>query len=252
MKTSEILSAIQCANAARTALYIWGAPGIGKTAIVSAAAELLGIELLTLRVNLLEPVDFLGLPVPHADGKRVQWLVPDFMPSPETRGLLFLDEFAQAPQATQCAAMRLVDHLPDSWQVVCASNRSTDRAGAGQVATHVLSRFSHLEVEVSREEWQQWALKNNIRAEVRAFIDFRPGLLFEFDAATVQKERANCSPRSWERASRILNSAPDSIRFEMLTGTIGAGPAAEFEGFLRIFRDCPPPDSILANPITSP
>ena len=248
MKLSEVVQSIQCANLSQTPLYLWGAPGIGKTAIVSAAAELLGVELLTLRVNLLEPVDFLGLPTPTADGNSVKWLKPDFMPQPETRGLLFLDEFAQATQATQCAAMRLVDHLPDSWQVVAASNRSTDRAGAGQVATHVLSRFTHLEIDVSRQDWQNWAV-NHIRPEVRAFIDFRPGLLFQFDAKQVQTERANCSPRSWHRVSRILDNAPEELRLELLTGTIGAGPAAEFCGFLRIFAECPSPDAILADPI---
>lgn len=253
MILSDVVESIRCANGASAPLYLWGAPGIGKTAIVERAAELLGVELLTLRVNLLEPVDFLGLPSPTDDGERVKWLKPDFMPRPDTRGLLFLDEFAQAPQATQCAAMRLVDHLPASWQVVAASNRSTDRAGAGQVATHVLSRFTHLDVDVSRADWQAWAAgPGQVRPEVRAFIDFRPSLLFSFDAKQVQTDRANCSPRSWHRVSRILETAPESIRLDLLTGTIGAGAAAEFIGFLRIFSECPAPDQILAAPDTTP
>lgn len=248
MKLTDVISTIQSANSAGAPLYLWGAPGIGKTAIVSAAAELLGIELLTLRVNLLEPVDFLGLPSPSEDGQRVKWLAPDFLPCAETRGILFLDEFAQAPQATQCAAMRLVDNLPDSWQVIAASNRSTDRAGAGQVATHVLSRFTHVDVEVSRSDWQQWAAGAGINPAVRAFIDFRPGLLFSFDAKTVQADRANCSPRSWHRVSRLLPTLTDATQLEVLTGTIGAGAAAEFVGFLRIFAELPAPDAILADP----
>ena len=252
MKLSDVVQSIRCANTATAPLYLWGAPGIGKTAIVEAAAELLGIDLLTLRVNLLEPVDFLGLPAPAADGERVKWLSPDFTPRPNTRGLLFLDEFAQAPQATQCAAMRLVDHLPEGWQVIAASNRSTDRAGAGQVATHVLSRFTHLDIDVSRDDWQRWAAGAGIAPAVRAFIDFRPGLLFSFDAALAQKDRANCSPRAWHRVSRILQSAPDALRLELLTGTIGSGAAAEFCGFLRVFDECPSPDTILADPANTP
>lgn len=252
MRPTEILDAIRATSDARAPLYLWGAPGIGKTAIVSAAAELLGIELLTLRANLLEPVDVLGLPTPHADGERVRWLSPDFLPRAGTRGLLFLDEFAQAPQATQCALMRLVDHLPDGWHVVAASNRTTDRAGAGQVATHVLDRFTHVEFDVSRADWQQWAIGAGIRPEVRAFLEFRPGLLFSFDAAARQRERAGCSPRSWDRASRILATAPESVRFGLLAGTVGEGAAAEFSGFLRIFAECPAPDSILAAPDSTP
>jgi hypothetical protein len=251
MKPTEIVEAIRATNAARAPLYLWGAPGIGKTAIVQQAAELLGIELLTLRVNLLEPVDVLGLPTPHDDGERVRWLTPDFMPRAGTRGLLFLDEFAQAPQATQCASMRMVDHLPDGWHVVAASNRTTDRAGAGQVATHVLDRFTHADFDVSRADWQAWAVRADIRPEVRAFIDFRPSLLFSFDAADRQKTRAGCSPRSWHRASRILATAPEAIRYALLAGTIGEGPAAEFCGFLQVFGNCPSPDTVLSAPDTT-
>lgn len=251
MKPTEILEAVRASALAKSPLYIWGAPGIGKTAIITAAAELLGVELITLRANLLEPVDVLGLPTPADDGERVRWLKPEFLPKPGTRGLLFLDEFAQANQSTQCALMRLVDELPDGWVVVAASNRTTDRAGAGQVATHVLDRFTHVDFDVSREDWQRWAMTAGIRPEIRAFIDFRPGLLFSFDAATRQKERAGCSPRSWHRASRILESASDSVRHGLLAGTIGEGPAAEFIGFLRVFAECPNPDAILSAPDTA-
>lgn len=252
MRPSDVLEAIRASFTARAPLYLWGPPGVGKSAIVTAAAQLLGIELLTLRANLLEPVDVLGLPVPHDDGARVKWLAPEFLPRPETSGLLFVDEFAQAPVSTQCALMRLVDNLPPSWCVVAASNRTTDRAGAGQVATHVLDRFTHIDFEVDRADWHKWAIGAGLRPEIRAFLEFRPGLLFSFDAAARQRDRAGCSPRSWDRASRILATAPDSVRGDLLAGTVGAGPAAEFLGFLRVFADCPAPDLILADPDSTP
>lgn len=247
MKLSDVVATIETTHKNAIPLYLWGAPGIGKTAIVSAAARALGVKLITLRVNLLEPVDFLGLPKPTDDG-RVTWIVPDFVPEDGTTGILFLDEFAQAPLATQCAAMRLVDNLPAGWQVIAASNRATDRAGAGQVATHVLSRFSHLDIDVSREDWQSWASANGIAPEIRAFIDFRPGLLFAFDAKQSQADRANCSPRAWERASKILKTVPSAMLLEILTGTVGAGPAAELIGYLQICKQCPNVDEIVNSP----
>jgi len=250
MKPSDIISAIRATADARAPLYIWGPPGVGKTACVLESALSANLRCVTLRANLLEPVDVLGLPTPHADGETVRWLRPDFLPIDGT-GLLFIDEFAQAPQATQCALMRLVDNLPAGWHVVAASNRTTDRAGAGQVATHVLDRFTHVDFDVSREDWQRWAASAGIRPEIRGFLDFRPGLLFAFDAADRQRTRAGCSPRSWHRASRIVATAPESLQFPLLAGTIGESAAAELAGFLRIFAQCPNPDAILSSPDTT-
>ena len=256
MRLSEVKQTIAYAYKAKTHISLHGAPGIGKTAIVRAAWELLQVELedpdlqwLPLRVNLCEPSDFLGVLWPQPGTGVVSWLTPDFIPKEGTKGILFLDEFPQATMSTQCAAMRLVDHLPDGWLAVTAGNRATDRAGAGQVATHVLSRFTHLEVDASREDWQEWAATTgNIRPEVRAFIDYVPAALFEFDPKKVQEERANASPRSWERVSRLMSVVPAKQRSEVFAGTIGVARAAEFIGYLRVFEECPAPDLILREP----
>jgi MoxR-like ATPase len=259
MKPSEISAAIRATYHAQAPLAILGAPGAGKTAVTRQAREQLASELndpdfreIYLRANLIESVDVTGLPVPDADGDRVKWLRPDFIPQEGTRGLLIIDELPQATMAVQCALMRLVDHLPDGWHVVALGNRVTDRAGAGQLATHVLDRFTHVNFDVSRDDWQKWAQGAGIRPEVRGFIDFRPELLFSFDAAERQKNRAGCSPRSWHRASRILSTSDDAIRHGLLAGTVGDGPAAEFCAFLQVYTQCPLPDAIIAAPETTP
>lgn len=245
MNLSRIKSTIAALHASSVALFLHGAPGCGKTAIVEQAGAELGVQVMTFRTNLMEPVDFGGLPSPTSDGK-VTWLMPDFLPQEGTTGIIFLDEFPQAPIATQCAAMRLVDTLPKAWQVIAAGNRAKDRAGAGQIATHVLSRFTHLDVDVSCRDWQEWALLNGIRYEVRAFVDFRPELLFDFDPAKVQEERGNCSPRSWHRMSRIIESGINDV--EVFAGTIGRAPASEFAAFLTDIQNHVTLDEILADP----
>lgn len=227
-------------------LFLHGSPGIGKTDLVRQAAEVLGVELIVLRVNLMEPTDFLGFPMP-VDG-QMKFLPPEYLPKEGTTGLLFLDEFPQAPIGVQCAAMRLIDHLPSTWQVVAAGNKTTDRAGANQIATHVLSRFTSLDVDVDLECWQKWALDNGVRREVRGYLNFRRGSLFEFDAATVQKARAFPSPRSWHRVSRLLDTVSEDVLLSVLGGTVGEGKAAEFFGYLKVEKECPPPADILKDP----
>ena len=111
--------------------------------------------------------------------------------------------------------------------------------------TPLRNRFVHLDFEVDAQEWSEWAIGAGIRPEVIAFIRFRPQLLSAFD----RDANAFPSPRSWEFVSRILDSGPDaSVEHEMFAGTVGTGAAAEFSGFLRLFRELPNVDAILLNP----
>ncbi len=81
--------------------------------------------------------------------------------------------------------------------------------------------------------------------EVVSFIRFRPGLLHDFDA---QRDK-NPTPRSWvEGVARLIGRVPTEAEFETFKGAVGEGAAAEFTGFLRIFRKLPNPDAVLLDP----
>jgi hypothetical protein len=91
---------------------------------------------------------------------------------------------------------------------------------------------------------------NNIAPEVRAFIRFRPGLLFQFEPAT--NPRAFASPRSWAFASRVFAAAPPRLMQRVVAGCVGDGPAAEFAAFVQLYRHLPDVDVVLASPSTAP
>jgi hypothetical protein len=110
-------------------------------------------------------------------------------------------------------------------------------------------RTSAGKFEVDAPEWAEWSVEARLRPEVIALIRFRPQLLSAFD----RDAKAFPSPRSWEFVSRILDSSPDtSVEHEMFAGTVGAGAATEFSGFLRMFRELPNIDATLLNPIGEP
>jgi hypothetical protein len=105
-----------------------------------------------------------------------------------------------------------------------------------------------LELETHLDDWTGWALNNGVKPEVVSFIRFRPNLLHDFDAQRDQ----NATPRSWvEGVSDVLGTVPAEAEFECFKGAVGEGAAAEFVGFVRIFRKLPNPDAILLNPTTS-
>jgi hypothetical protein len=73
-------------------------------------------------------------------------------------------------------------------------------------------------------------------------------LLHDYDPQRDQ----NATPRSWvEGVSDVLGTVPAEAEYESFKGAVGEGAAAEFVGFVKIFRTLPNPDAILLNPTTS-
>jgi hypothetical protein len=235
-------------------VFVWGPPGVGKSSLVRQAAAGLGLAVADVRATLLDPVDLRGLP--RLDGDMAVWCPPAFLPRGGT-GVVFLDELAQAPPLVQAACLQLTldrrlgeYELPAGWSVVAASNRSEDRAGTHRLISPLLNRFVHLDLDVSHEDWQGWAVTNQVAPEVRAFLQYRPGLLFQFDPAA--NPRAFPTPRSWQFVSDVLPRTTADLMHGVVAGCVGDGPAAEFVGFLKLYRELPDLDAVLARPDTAP
>ncbi len=254
MKASAVCNALRVLVEARQPVFVWGGPGVGKSAVVAQLAKSSQKTLRDIRALLLDPVDLRGLPFLGSDG-RSKWATPEFLPQ-DGEGILFLDELNAAPAMVQASCYQLVlDRklgeytLPDGWAIIAAGNRDSDRGATTRMPTPLRNRFVHLEFEVDTQEWSEWAIHANIPPEVIAFVRFRPELLSQFD----RDANAFPSPRSWEFVSRILNSKPDpKVEHEMFAGAVGLGAATEFSSFLEMFRQLPSIDAILLNPLQVP
>lgn len=273
MRPSQIVSAISLLIDAGQPVMIHGSPGVGKSQVIHQVAKDRGIDMIDLRLSQLDPVDLRGVPSvtksKSSTSGITDWNTPAFLPT-SGHGILFLDEINSAAQATQAAAYQLVldrklgDYtLPDGWAIIAAGNRASDRAIVNQMSTALKNRFAHLNFEVNNEDWAAWALRANIAVEVLGFIRFRPMLLNEFEQRNESKEerdrvmrlkdaQAFATPRSWEFLSRAVSQKPGGdIEYELYTGIVGEGAAAEFMGYLKYYRDLPNLDSLLMNPKTA-
>lgn len=269
MRPSQIAAALKYLIDAKQPVMLHGSPGVGKSDVVRQLAKERGVELIDLRLSQLDPVDLRG--VPSVDTKKhiTSWNVPNFLPT-GGEGILFLDEINSAAQATQAAAYQLVldrrlgDYvMPPGWVIIAAGNRTTDRAIVNQMSTALKNRFTHLNYEVNNDDWCDWALANGIAIEVLGFIRFRPMLLNEFEARNDSKDerermqkikdaQAFATPRSWQFLSRVVDQKPSpEIEYELYSGIVGEGCAAEFMGYLKYYRDLPNLDALLMNPKTS-
>ena len=251
MKATAIASALRTLIGAHQPVFVWGGPGVGKSAVVAQVADSLSLELRDIRALLLDPVDLRGLPF-LGEGGRAEWAIPCFLPSTGS-GIIFLDELNAAPAMVQAACYQLVldrrlgeYRLPGAWAIIAAGNRDSDRAVTAKMPTPLRNRFVHLDFDVDAQEWSEWAIQSVIRPEVIAFLRFRPEVLSVFD----RDATAFPSPRSWEFVSRILAAAPDqTVEHELFAGAVGVGAATEFSAFLRMFRELPSIDAILLNPM---
>ena len=254
MRPSDVSKALAALVPTRRPIYLWGPPGVGKSSVVRQAAQALGLGLVDVRATLLDPVDLRGLP--RLDSDRAIWCPPAFLPS-AGEGVLFLDELAQAAPLVQSACLQLTldrrigeYELPAGWSVIAASNRSEDRAGTHRLISPLANRFVHLDLEVSHDDWQAWAVANAIAPEVRAFLQYRPALLFQFDAAA--NPRAFPTPRAWQFVSDVTAKCPGDLLHPVVAGCVGDGPAAEFLGFLRLYRELPDLDPVSGKPRFQP
>lgn len=266
MRPSQVAVALGHCIDAKQPVMLHGSPGVGKSDVVRQIAAARGIPMIDLRLSQLDPVDLRGVPSVDPVEKKTSWNAPDFLPT-DGEGILFLDEINSAAQATQAAAYQLVldrrlgDYeLPDGWAMIAAGNRVTDRAIVNQMSSALKNRFTHINYDVNNDDWCTWALTNNISTEVLGFIRFRPMLLNEFEQrndSKKEKERiqhmrdaqAFATPRSWFFLDRILQQKPSpDIEYELYSGIVGEGCAAEFMGYLKYYRDLPNIDALLMAP----
>lgn len=251
MRPSLATEAIKKAIEVKQPLFLWGQPGVGKSAVTRDVSNALSLDLIDLRLSLLDSVDLRGFP--HMIGNRMHFATPIFLPTePDSKGILFLDEMNAAPPAVQSAAYQLVldrrigeYKLPDGWAIVAAGNRETDQGVTYTMPAPLANRFTHIDFEVHFDDWRAWAVHNNIKPEIVNFISFRPNLLNDFDP----DKRAFPTPRSWEFVSKIIDgSATPEVERALISGSVGDGASAELAGFLKIYRNLPNPDAVLMNP----
>jgi MoxR-like ATPase len=150
-------------------IFLWGAPGIGKSDIIKQLGDELGREVIDIRLPLWEPTDIKGIPFFNPETKTMEWGPPSELPmDPDSKAIIFLDELNAAPPAVQAAAYQLVLNrrvgtyvLPKGVSIVAAGNRETDKGVTYRMPAPLANRFLHLELKVNFDDWQEWATKQS-------------------------------------------------------------------------------------------
>ncbi len=232
-------------------VFLWGAPGIGKSSLVREFADSLGLECVSLIGTQLAPEDLIGVPQITPDG-RSRFCPPESIARDEPY-CLFLDELNAATPDVQKAFYSLIldrrigsYELPAGSIVIGAGNRATDGALARPMASALVNRLVHVHLRASATDWLSWAAGNGIHPWVVDYLTDRPDHLW---SAPPKSEEPFSTPRAWHMLSDTLHSfgpTLDEATLKVLAyGLLTPPHAVSFCGYAKIVRNSYGLDAIL-------
>lgn len=219
-------------------VFIWGAPGIGKSALVQQFANSVGMPCVSLLGSQLAPEDLIGVPQ-IVDGKSR--FCPPVSIARDEPYVLFLDELNACSHEIQKAFYSLIHEkrigeyfLPEGSVVIGAGNRAHDNAIVKTVSSALLNRMIHITINVSHREWLQWAYENGVHPLVVQYIEARPDHLW---SKAPKREEPFSTPRSWHALSDALKNYGDRIGDEYIEalafGCLTPSHASQFKAFVK-------------------
>lgn len=232
-------------------VFIWGAPGIGKSAIVQGFADSLGLECVSLLGSQLAPEDIIG--VPQIQDGFSRFCPPRTIARSEPY-VLFLDELNACSSEVQKAFYSLIHerrigeyHLPEGSIVVGAGNRAQDNAITRPMSSALVNRMFHVELVASPRLWLEWAAQNDIHPYIYDYISARPDHLW---SKPPKSEESFSTPRSWHMLSDAIHSYGPDIDMDTLrvlaVGSLSPQHATQFLAYVRQVRSQYALDKILS------
>ena len=223
-------------------VFIWGAPGIGKSALVQQFAESVGLDCVSLLGSQLAPEDLIG--VPQIEG-GVSRFCPPAMIARREPYCLFLDELNACSQEVQKAFYSLIHerrigeyHLPAGSIVIGAGNRAQDSAIVRPMSSALINRMVHVQLRVSASEWLAWAQAEGLHPLVIEYLQQRPDHLW---SPPPKHEEPFSSPRAWHMLSEALQgwggAIPEVMVDALAQGSLTPAHAAQFKAFGKLAGD---------------
>lgn len=221
-------------------VFIWGAPGIGKSSLVEQFAASLGLACVSLLGSQLAPEDIIGVPRIE-DGKSI--FCPPRTIAREEPYCLFLDELNACSHEVQKSFYSLIHDrrvgeytMPRGSIVIGAGNRTQDSAIVKQMSSALINRMVHVHLEVSHRDWLEWAGTHAIHGDIIAYIGLRPDHLW---SQPPKHEEPFSTPRAWHMLSDAMggfkDAAPEQIE-ALAFGCLSPPHAAQFVAYLKQTR----------------
>jgi len=239
LRPSQFLDVLLHAAPVRP-VFVWGPPGIGKSALVEQFAASVGLDCVSLLGSQLAPEDLIGVPQILPEGTS-RFCPPSVIARKEPY-CLFLDELNACSFEVQRAFYSLIHErrlgeyrLPPGSLVIGAGNRAQDMAIVRPLSSALVNRMIHVHLRADANEWLSWAQKSNLHQAVISYLKARPDHLW---SAPPKTEEPFSTPRSWHMVSDVLleyGEVLESKDWEYLPlGCLTPSHAISFRAFLKM------------------
>ena len=204
-------------------IFLLGAPGIGKTAIMEQIAQELGIALVAYSMTHHTRQSALGLPFiekKNYGGKEypvseytmseiIASIYDTMEESGMKEGILFLDEIncvseTLAPSMLQFLQYKVFGRhaVPEGWVIVTAGNPPEYNKSVREFDVVTMDRLKVLPVEPDYRIWKEYATERSVHAAVLNFLDLKKEFFYVMEMTT--QGRSYVTARGWEDLSEIL------------------------------------------------
>ncbi len=204
-------------------IFLLGAPGIGKTAIMEQIAQELGIALVSYSMTHHTRQSALGLPfITHKEYAGSTYDVSEYTMSEIIasvyevmeesgirEGILFLDEIncvseTLAPSMLQFLQYKVFGRhqVPEGWVIVTAGNPPEYNKSVREFDVVTLDRLKILEVEADFATWKEYARERGLHTAIVNFLDLKKDDFYEIE--TTVKGKNYITARGWEDLSKML------------------------------------------------
>ncbi len=204
-------------------IFLIGAPGIGKTAIMEQIASELGIAFISYSMSHHTRQSALGLPfIKHKSYEGMEYDVSEYtmseiiasiydimQESDIKEGVLFLDEINCVSETLAPSMLQFLQYktfgrhkIPDGWVIVTAGNPPEYNKSVKEFDVVTLDRLKVINVEADYPTWKKYASKKGIHSAIVSFLDINRDYFYYME--TTLKGRQYITARGWEDLSEMI------------------------------------------------
>ena len=204
-------------------IFLLGAPGIGKTAVMEQIAQKLGIALVSYSMTHHTRQSALGLPfIMHKEYEGRTYDVTEYTMSEIIasiydvmeesgirEGILFLDEIncvseTLAPSMLQFLQYKVFGRhrVPEGWVIVTAGNPPEYNKSVREFDVVTMDRLKLIEVEADYGVWREYARERGLHTAILNYLDMKKDDFYQVE--TTVRGRSYITARGWEDLSGML------------------------------------------------